>query len=844
MNNESVKIPRFRGLLAVLAMVWLLGNSSYADPPAVFDLRDVGGVNYVTAVKSQIDGTCWTHGAMSAMEGNLLMTGSWAASGESGEPNLAEYHLDWWNGFNQYNNDDTDPPDGGGLTVHQGGDYLVTAAYLSRGEGAVRDIDGQSHSPAPPRNDPGWHHYYVRDMEWYTAGSDLSGINNIKNKIMTEGVMGTCMCYDASFIVNYIHYQPPTDATDPNHAIAIIGWDDSKVTGAPLPGAWLCKNSWGSDWGYDGCFWISYYDKHCGKHPEMGAISFRNVERMQYDTVYYHDYHGWRDVDTNITEVFNTFVANHAGDGAELLRSVSFFAAADTVDYTVRIYDRFDLVNLLDELASQSGTVEFRGLHTIDLDSPVPLTQGDSFYVYVSLSKGGHPMDKTSDVPVLLGAKYRTIVESSANPGESFYFDGGVWNDLNKAGDTSANYCVKALTSIELYLDVTLPDGPPDYIDPGAETQFAVEIAGGSESFLPGSGYLFYRFDNGIWLSGSLTAMGGDLFQANLPAATCGVTPEFYVQAETDGGHTITEPSGAPDTYFTCAVGQPTTMMEDDFETDQGWTTEVIGATSGGWVRGIPVNDPSWAYDPVADADGSGRCFLTQNEGGNTDVDGGAVRLTSPVVDMSEGGGIVSYYYYLYLTDNPDGVDMILVEANNDDGVGMWIEVARHDTHGGLEWRLANIYEADLIAAGITPTDRMRFRFTANDAEPQSIVEAGIDGFRVNVLVCVDNTDTDVDGVVDAIDNCPEVYNPGQDDADGDGIGDACCCVLRGDVDGSGARNVSDLTYLVNHLFQGGAVPGCPPEGDVDGGGDMNVSDLTYLVAHLFQGGAEPPPCL
>jgi C1A family cysteine protease len=424
------------------------------EPPSSYDLRNVGGENYVTGIRDQGSyGTCWTHGFCASLEGNLLMTGNWDAAGEEGEPDLSEAHLDWWNGFNKHNNDDD--PGGGGLDVHYGGDYMVSSAYQVRGEGAIRETDApyEELSTPPDRDSPDYHYYYPMDIEWFVAGEDFSNIDTIKEIIMEYGVMGTAFCVDSAYwqdMGGYIaHYQSPETTKDPNHAVAIIGWDDDKETPAAHNGAWLCKNSWG-DWGPEnGYFWISYQDKWCGQHPEMGAVSYQGVVYQPFDYFYYHDYHGWRDTMTEVSEAFNAFTAT----GDEEIVAVSFYNAVDDVDFTVKIYDTFSGGELEDELTSKTGYIDYTGFHTIELDTTVSLSAGDDFYLYVQLSDGGHPFDRTSEIPVLLGASgSRVIVNSAASPGESYYKEDTTWYDLydyefsDPDWDESANFCMKALT--------------------------------------------------------------------------------------------------------------------------------------------------------------------------------------------------------------------------------------------------------------------------------------------------------------------------------------------------------------------------------------------------------------
>ena len=617
-------------LFVAVAVIALATSPTSAQLPSSFDLRHVEGEDYVSSVKEQTGGTCWAHAAMAAMESNLLMTGAWDDNGEDGEPDLAEYHLDWWNGFNlEFNEDESNPNNpSDGVVVHAGGDYLMTSAYTARGDGAVRNSDGQVYPHAPYRSSPDYHVYYPRDIVWLTAGEDLSTIGVVKQAVMDHGIVATCIHSDDMFMESFTHYQPPTSSLDPNHAVSIIGWDNNKPTQAPQVGAWLVKNSWGDDWGNQGYFWISYRDKHACKEPEMGAISFRNVELLDYDHVYYHDYHGWRDTMEDVDEAFNTFTM--AGD--EMVRAVSFYVAADSVDYTVRLYDTFEGEVLGDELASTSGTFERKGFHTVDLGTPVAFSGGDDFHVYLQLSRGGQPYDTTSEVNVLLGASYRALVQSSASPGESYYREDDAWLDLTSY-DSAANFCIKALTD-DLWLLLDPPEGIHSNGPPGGP--FSPDSVR-YEFVYHGAENVEYEItvDPPVsWLT-----IQGDThgtLQVDVPVAITVVANSDAAELE-PGVHrarvifeTESEYLGSVFREVTLAVGDRISRYQWMFDEDPGWTYE------GQWAFGQPTGGGGQSGAPDPTSGHTGDHVYGYNLDGDYPGGMSEKHLTTGPVDCSE----------------------------------------------------------------------------------------------------------------------------------------------------------------------------------------------------------------
>ena len=91
------------------------------------------------------------------------------------------------------------------------------------------------------------------------------------------------------------------------------------------------------------------------------------------------------------------------------------------------------------------------------------------------------------------------------------------------------------------------------------------------------------------------------------------------------------------------------------------------------------------------------------------------------------------------------------------------------------------------------------------------------------------------DGIPDYLDNCPDIYNPDQEDnypPDGNNIGDACDC--EGNIDCDDDVDGEDVTtFLIDfgrNQYNNPCENGNPCNGDVDCDNDVDGEDVTTLL--------------
>ena len=128
----------------------------------------------------------------------------------------------------------------------------------------------------------------------------------------------------------------------------------------------------------------------------------------------------------------------------------------------------------------------------------------------------------------------------------------------------------------------------------------------------------------------------------------------------------------------------------------------------------------------------------------------------------------------------------------------------------------------------------------------QGVVLYSQSGFNQTAIISIINEaletiDADNDGVYNGADNCPDVYNPDQEDADGDGIGDVCddCNNLvftGGNLDGDDDLDIFDVLMLVDVILGSDENTCLIEAGDITQDGIVNVLDVIGLVQMILGG--------
>jgi len=366
--------------------------------------------------------------------------------------------------------------------------------------------------------------------------------------------------------------------------------------------------------------------------------------------------------------------------------------------------------------------------------------------------------------------------------------------DIN--GDGWLDFVIGRCNSTEIWIQdaptgivFTYPNGIPGFILPDTETAFLIStqvLGGGHIDAL--TAIITIRSD-GTQTIYPLNFLGKNQFEATLPATACAVGLDFKISVSLQDGTTFSDP---PSGWYDVTVGEGTEIVfRDEMEDDvSNWSvSDSDSLTTGTWERVDPNGTiyNSQMAAPEDDATGGSQnimCFVTQNgepggSVGEDDVDNGSTTLVSPLLDVAGTNGIISYARWFFDSQDSDSLQTYI---SNDNGVS-WTFV--HQTEGtNSQWDTVGFSIGDYVE----PTNQVRVAFMTEDADPQSIVEAGIDNFQLEVIVC----------------------------------GDTCL----GDINNDGVVNISDLLAII------GAWGSDDPVADLDGNGVVAVGDLLIAIGN------------
>jgi len=362
--------------LSYLGAWSLTVSASYTGTlPVAFDWRVVNGVNHVSPVKNQgASACCYAFAALGNVESREFIYG--AAS----LPDYAERHVrdcSW---------DALDP--GSGWDPSDGGNYLMVANHLAQmGTVLESDLPYTTTLGLPCPTDVS---YQTTLLGWeLMSGPTAVTSATLKAAIIDHGPVYSSIyagdannpawdaafgTYDGSSVLVYDGGQITT-----NHAVLVVGWDDT-LTHDQGHGAWIVKNSWGTDWGDDGYFRIAYGPDDGYGAAGLGSHVAYMTDWQPYDeegTLWSYDEAGWRG--------HVGYVGSTTAWGANVFTATAQTRVTRVEFWTVDAMERVDIA-LYDDFGngpvgpplwqSQGHRYDHAGYRSVPVNPPLALEAG------------------------------------------------------------------------------------------------------------------------------------------------------------------------------------------------------------------------------------------------------------------------------------------------------------------------------------------------------------------------------------------------------------------------------------------------------------------------------------
>lgn len=421
---EGVRAPE---PTVVAAREELVSGTPAETLPERFDLREHLSISRVPDQGGF--GTCWAFASLLALETSMpenLRTG------------LSADHMSLRNSF--------------GLGQEDGGDYAMAMAYLLSWQGPVSEAeDPYGDGVSPEGLSPVCHVQEIRILP-------EKDYERIKQAVYTTGGVQSSLyfpmeqgrerelCYRDDTCAMYYDGE-----NGPNHDAVILGWDDGfpRENFSSMPeedGAFLCMNSWGSSFGEDGCFWVSYEDVNIGTYN----VLYSGIEPPDnYGTIYQADLCGWTGQlgygnrtawFANVYEAAGEEVLCAAGLYAvEAGVSCRIYAAANVpVQETGGVSQAFSERRLVFE-----GTFAEAGFYTVPFEEAVQVSAGERFAVLAEVTA----QETKQPVAIEYAAGSRTE-NIDITDGEGYISpDGRLWERAEEK--EGCNLCLKVYSEDE-----------------------------------------------------------------------------------------------------------------------------------------------------------------------------------------------------------------------------------------------------------------------------------------------------------------------------------------------------------------------------------------------------------